>query len=64
MVKRTAEHIAHGQEIYSGYITTSVGMKTDFHALVRSKALEEGRSFSNMVVILLKRGLKVDNVPK
>lgn len=45
----------------SNVVCFSVTFPTDVADTIRQKAEEDGRSFSNMVMILTKKGLKVCN---
>lgn len=45
-------------------ISVSITITEDLLKEIRSRALEEGRSLSNMVCILAKRGMKEENVAK
>ena len=56
--KRIAKgHVIDG----SVYVCLSVSMPPNLFAAVREKAERESRSFSNMLSVLAKRGLKAEN---
>ena len=57
MIRRKPYEVAKGTPQYSGSVVTSVSLTKDFHSEIREAAIKEGRSFSNMICILAKRGL-------